>query len=197
MLYYGMCTCFYGKGEGRTKRNGAAVSAARRAARMGLLFALAITLSFLESLIPPLAPVPGIKLGLSNIVTMYAVFVLGSRSACIVAALKAVFTLLTRGAVAAALSLCGGLLSVAVMLLLLRLCGRKASYGAVSMAGAVFHNLGQLAAAAALLRMGSVLWYYLPVLVASGIGMGLLTSVLLRAVLPLLPDPDGGGRTSQ
>ena len=71
---------------------------------MGLLFALAMALSFLESLLPalPMLP-PGIRLGLSNIVTMYALFVLGPVSGYTIAVLKALFVLLTRGAVAAAM----------------------------------------------------------------------------------------------
>ena len=82
----------------------------KRLALMGLLFALAMALSFLESLLPalPMLP-PGIRLGLSNIVTMYALFVLGPVSGYTIAVLKSLFVLLTRGAVAAALSASGGI----------------------------------------------------------------------------------------
>ncbi len=91
---------------------------ASRAAAMGLLFALSIVLSFAESaLIPPL-PVPGLKIGLSNIVTMYCLFCMGRREAYMIAVLKSMFVLFTRGAVGAAMSLAGGLASVTVMLLL-------------------------------------------------------------------------------
>ena len=91
----------------------------KRLALMGLLFALAMALSFLESLLPalPMLP-PGIRLGLSNIVTMYALFVLGPVSGYTIAVLKSLFVLLTRGAVAAAMSASGGIASVTVMLLL-------------------------------------------------------------------------------
>ena len=76
----------------------------KRLALMGLLFALAMALSFLESLLPalPMLP-PGIRLGLSNIVTMYALFVLGPVSGYTIAVLKSLFVLLPRGAVAAAM----------------------------------------------------------------------------------------------
>lgn len=162
-------------------------TSARQVALMGLLFALAIALAFLENLLPSFVPVPGIKLGLSNVVTMYCVFLMGRGRALTLAVLKALFTLLTRGLIASLLSLSGGVLSVVVMVLLLALAGGGLSYSAASMAGAVVHNLGQLTAAALLLRLGAVLWYYLPVLVISGIVMGLLTGILLRTVLPYLP----------
>lgn len=157
------------------------------------MFALAVCLSFLESLVPSVAPVPGIKLGLSNIVTMYAVFTLGARRAFLIAILKSLFALIVRGGVAAVLSLCGGIFSVTIMLLLLTVCGRRVSYAVLSMAGAVVHNLAQLAVAAAILRLNAIVWYYCPVLVASGVAMGLLTSILTGLVLPHLPTLDKRG----
>lgn len=177
-------------GEGLKTRNRG--TAAKETALMGLLFALAIGLSALEGLLPPLLPVPGVKPGLSNVVTMYCIFVLGRRKALLIVVLKALFSMLTRGFVAGVLSLSGGMLSAVAMLVLLAVFGGRASYALVSMTGAICHNLGQLAAAALLLRLGQVLWYYLPVLVAAGIGMGLLTSVVLRVTLPLLPGLHNG-----
>lgn len=155
-------------------------------AQMGLLFALAIVFSWLEGLVPAVFPIPGIKLGLSNVVTMYCVFLRGKRNAFLLAALKAGFVLLTRGGVAALLSLSGGILSVAMMSVLLVLLGNKASYTTISVTGAISHNIGQLLAAAYILRFGAVLWYYLPFLLLSGSIMGCLTAVLLRALFPLL-----------
>ena len=83
---------------------------AREIALMGLLFAMAMALSVAESLLPvlPMLP-PGFKLGLSNIVTMYALFMLGVRKGLTIAVLKSCFVLLTRAPVAAFLSLCGGI----------------------------------------------------------------------------------------
>ena len=84
--------------------------------RTALLFALSIIMAYLEHLIPPLpfAP-PGVKLGLSNIITMYTLFFIGIPQALIIAILKAGFVLLTRGTIAAILSLLGGLASVLIM----------------------------------------------------------------------------------
>ena len=93
---------------------------ARETAWTGMLFALAIALSYLESLVSPLLGLmPAIKLGLSNIVVMYALLFLRTRTALLLVVLKALFAFLTRGATAGFLSLCGGALSLAVMLVLL------------------------------------------------------------------------------
>jgi heptaprenyl diphosphate synthase len=159
---------------------------------MGLLFALAAALSVLESMVPLPLPLPGIKLGLSNVVTMFCVLSLGGKKAFTLAVLKALFALLVRGLSAGLLSLSGGLLSVALMLLALCLSRGKASYLLVGVTGAVAHNLGQLAAASLLLRVPS-LWYYLPALVIAGCMMGFLTAVITRAMLPRLPEFITGG----
>ena len=158
----------------------------KRLALMGLLFALAMALSFLESLLPalPMLP-PGIRLGLSNIITMYALFVLGPASGYTIAVLKSLFVLLTRGAVAAAMSAAGGIVSVTVMLLLSRLPGVKKQYLLLSVFGGAAHNLGQLVAARFIISNPYV-WYYLPVLLVAGIVMGAITGMVLRVILPYL-----------
>ncbi len=154
-----------------------------RVARMGLLFALALALSFLESGLSGWIPIPGIKLGLSNIVTMYCLFCLGWREAYLLAALKSLFVLLVRGMVGAALSLAGGLLSVTVMLVLARL--RRNSFLFISICGGLCHNLGQLAMAAVV--MGNLMvFYYFPILAVAGVAMGVVTGVLLRTLEPML-----------
>ena len=153
----------------------------KRLALMGLLFALAMALSFLESLLPalPMLP-PGIRLGLSNIVTMYALFVLGPVSGYTIAVLKSLFVLLTRGAVAAAMSASGGIASVTVMLLLIR-----RQYLLLSVFGGAAHNVGQLIAARFIIS-NQYVWYYLPVLLAAGLLMGAITGMALRVVMPYL-----------
>ena len=159
-------------------------AAARRAASMGLLLALAMALNLAESMVPPLPVLPpGVKLGLSNLVTVYCLFYLGSGEAWGIAVLKSGFVFLTRGATAGALSLAGGVLSLCAMAAARRLFAGR--YFPVSMAGAVFHNIGQLCAAAVLLKNAAV-FYYLPVLLAAGALMGWATAALLRAVMPAL-----------
>lgn len=158
----------------------------KRLALMGLLFALAMALSFLESLLPalPMLP-PGIRLGLSNIVTMYALFVLGPVSGFTIAVLKALFVLLTRGAVAAAMSAAGGVFSVTIMLLLSLLPGIKEQYLLLSVFGGAAHNIGQLVMARFIIN-NQYVWYYFPVLLAAGLLMGAITGMVLRVVLPYL-----------
>ncbi len=158
-------------------------SDAKRIAMLGLLFALAIVLSIVEGLLPIPAPIPGIRLGLSNIVVMFALFYLRRRDALALAFLKAVFAAATRGTVAGLLSLSGGLIALGIMILLLLLRRDKSTYLLISIAGAVFHNIGQIAAASIILE--TALWIYLPVLILSGIVTGFATSILLKLTSPV------------
>ena len=92
-------------GYGTTNRS----ARVRQTVLMGLMFALAMVLSYVESMITVPGLPPGVKLGLSNIVTMYCVFFLGWRQAYTLAVLKGSFALLTRGFTAACMSTAGGL----------------------------------------------------------------------------------------
>ena len=152
---------------------------------MGMLFAMAMALSFAESLLPvlPMLP-PGFKLGLSNIVTMYTLFMLGTKRGFAIAVMKSLFVLLTRAPVAAFMSLCGGLLSVVCMALCARVRWLRGDYMLLSVIGALAHNLGQLLASVA--YTSTVMFYYLPVLVVSGVIMGIVTGVMLRVVMPYI-----------
>jgi len=165
--------------------NPEATKSAVGVARLGLLFALAVTLSFLESLVPLPFPVPGIKLGLSNIVVMYCLFVIGPAQGFLLSCLKSVFVLLTRGLTGALISICGGLLSVAVMILIRRVL-KDERYTISSVGGAVFHNIGQIACAAFLLGGIAPLLPFIPVLAASGVAVGIVTASLLRTLMPAL-----------
>ena len=152
----------------------------------GLLFAIALILSLVESFFPimPIA-VPGVKIGLSNIAVMYAIFFLGARQAYAIAILKALFVFFTRGFIASTLSLSGGLLSVTGMILMLFLLKEKVSYSGISVVGAVSHNIGQFLVVS-LIYVGVSIWAYLPVLLITGVIAGLLTATLLRILLPAL-----------
>ena len=148
---------------------------AGRVAFTGILAALALALSFLEGLLPPLPMMPpGAKLGLSNIATMYAAGSLGLPSA--------LFSLMTRGVVAGLMSLSGGVVSTFFMWLLLK--KTKSSLGVVGVCGALCHNAAQLCVAY-LLTTTSVL-FYVPFLLLFGVLTGLLTGLVLKATLPPL-----------
>ena len=166
---------------GKTNRN----ARVKQTVFMGLLFALAMVLSYIEAMITVPGLPPGVKLGLSNIVTMYCVFFLGWRQAFTLAVLKGFFTLLTRGVVAAYMSTAGGLVSVSVMLFLISLKKLNLSYTLISVFGSLGHNFGQLAMASVIMQSGFVL-YYLPIMAVSGVGMGVVTGIILRVMLPYM-----------
>lgn len=151
-------------------------------ALLGLLAALALALSFLESLLPAL-PIPGAKLGLSNIVTMYALTALSLPAALGITAVKAVFALL-RGGSAFLMSAAGGFLSTFVMALCLRLFQGRMTYLGVGIAGAVAHNGGQLLTA--LLLMGTPVLYYAPWLLLMALATGAVTGITLNLLLPAI-----------
>jgi heptaprenyl diphosphate synthase len=162
------------------------MSKAKYVTSMAMLFALALVLSIMEGMLPPLPYLPpGFKLGLSNIATMYALFFMGKRQAFIIAVLKSAFVLFTRGATSGALSLSGGICSLAVMLVLSCVFKQKISYLLLSIFGAVFHNMGQLAAVTLIMLNRYTLWYA-PVLIVAGVVMGCVTGSLLKVVMPAL-----------
>ncbi len=156
----------------------------RLIARMGILFAVAMVLSLVEGMLPALPMLPvGVKLGLSNIVTMYCLFWLGWRNAVLLSVLKALFVLLTRGPTGGFMSLCGGLVSVMAMVVFkLFLPDYKV---VASTVGAVFHNVGQLFASVLILRTW-LAFGYLPVMVGSGILMGVVTGITFSVLEPHL-----------
>ena len=151
-----------------------------------LLFALALVLSIVENALPPLPiPVPGVKMGLSNIIVMYTLLLLNRRSALAIAVLKSGFVLITQGMLAGFLSLMGGLMSIGVMVIIILCFKEKASYLMISISGAVFHNLGQWIGVV-LVYSTLNLWVYLPVLLVSGVIAGGVTATLLKFILPAL-----------
>lgn len=152
---------------------------------MGLLFALSVILSFIEGLIPTSFLPPGVKLGLSNILTMYCIFFLGAKRAFALATLKSLFVFLTRGFTASMMSLAGGLFSVLVILLLSKIKKAKLSYLILSVIGAISHNIAQMFMITLIFKNAFTIWY-LPILLISGVIMGVITGFILKAVLPAL-----------
>ena len=142
----------------------------REIARYALLTALALALSWLESLIPlPGAP-PGVKLGLGNLVVIVSLYRLGPGPAVGLSLVRALLSSLIFGnAYALSYSLAGAAVSLTVMLGLKR-TGRFSILG-VSTAGGVGHNIGQILVAMAALRSGYAAGY-LPVLLVSGVSAG-------------------------
>lgn len=158
------------------------ISAARYAAVMGLLFAVSAVLNLLESLFSAFLPA-GIRVGLGNIVIMVAILCVNLPSALLLTVLKSGFVFLTRGVTAGALSLCGGLAAFAVTALLFR--RTKASCVLISVLGAIAHSLGQLCAADVILG-SAIVFSYAPVLGLGSVAAGIVTGIVLKAVLPVL-----------
>ncbi len=147
----------------------------RRLTALSLLFALAMIFSFLESRLPTFIPIPGVKLGLCNVVIIFTLLRLGAPSAVAVSVLRVFLSSVLFGNMAAFLySLAGAVLSLAVMLLL-----KKAEFFSpvgISVAGGVMHNIGQLLMAWLVLGTAGVM-YYLPVLLIAGVIAGALIGI--------------------
>lgn len=155
----------------------------RKTALYGLLVALACVFSYIESLIPVIG-IPGVKLGLANLVVLTALMLLRPRDALAISCLRILLVGVSFGSPASMLySLAGGLVSLGVMVLCRR--SEKFSLLGISIAGGVSHNLAQLAVAAAVLRTPQIAWY-LPILLLSGLLTGALIGVVTRLCLPKL-----------
>ena len=156
-----------------------------KVAQYGLLTALALALSWVESLLPPLG-VPGVKLGLPNLAIVFALYRLGFREACVISLARVVLvTLLFGNGAALAYSIAGAALSLSLMGLLKK-TGKFSSVG-VSVAGGVAHNAGQILVAMALLETSRLAWY-LPVLWISGTVAGVLVGIVSGALVKRIPD---------
>lgn len=161
------------------------ISPGRRTALYGVLTAAALVCGYLELLIPLPVTVPGVKLGLGNIVILMALERLGARAGLFLMFIKVIAsTLLFANLQMLVFSLAGGLLSWAVMALAVR--SGAFSTVATSVLGGLAHNTGQLAAVAVLLS-GRVALVNMPVLAVSGVLCGAAVGVAARLVLRALP----------
>lgn len=152
-----------------------------KVAYFGVFTALALILSYVEMLVPIQFGVPGIKLGLANLMTVIMLYKCGAKEALLLSVVRIVLSGFIFGNMFAILySLGGGLLSLAVMVLL----KRTGSYSVIgiSIAGGVSHNMGQLVIAMAVVETYSV-GYYFPVLLAAGSITGLLIGIVSNEVL--------------
>lgn len=154
-------------------------------ARFAILTALALVLGYVEAMIPVAPTVPGIKLGLGNTVLIYAVYMASPVEAGLLMFCKVFLSSLMFGGGFSAMlySMAGGVLSLAVMLVLVRL--PKVGVIGVSACGAICHNIGQIAVASLMLGVGAV-WAYFPVLVLSGLVMGPVTGTVAKSVFAAL-----------
>ncbi len=156
---------------------------AKDVAFYGVFVALAFVFSYVEALFPVSIGIPGIKLGLANIVVLTALYAMGWKEAFAISCVRIVLAGFTFGSLASMLySLAGGLLSWAVMVICKKI--KTFSMVGVSVAGGIFHNVGQIMMAMLVLRTES-LGYYLPVLLIAGTVTGLLIGILGGALLKI------------
>ena len=155
---------------------------AKKVAFLGLSIALAMILSYVESLIPAFVAVPGVKVGLPNLVMVFLLYKVGWKETVIVSIIRVILVSMLFGNVQSMIySIAGATLSLSGMILL-----KKAdwfSYIAVSVIGGVLHNVGQIGAAVLLTQTAQIV-YYLPVLLVTGtiagIVIGFTAGLLLK-----------------
>lgn len=147
---------------------------------LALSVSLAMILSFVESLIPPLVAVPGVKIGLANIVTVFLLYTLGARAAVVVSLIRALLSALLFGNVQSLIfAFSGAVVSLAVMMAVKRI----SPFGkvGVSVLGAVAHNAGQVAAAVIVMETVALAYYFIPLVISgtiAGVFVGIIAAII-------------------
>jgi len=151
-------------------------SPAHKTALYGMLIALAFVLSFVETLIPISLGVPGVKLGLANLVTMVGLYCMGTKETALISVVRVLLSGILFGPPSAILF---GLSGTALSLTIMALCKRFRLFGmvGVSILGGVAHNIGQFLMAAFVVNTFGV-FSYLPVLLTAGCAAGALIGLL-------------------
>lgn len=155
-----------------------------KVAYFGVFIALALIFSYVESLIPFQIGIPGVKLGLANLITVTALYKMGTKEAAILSVLRIVLSgFLFANLFSILYSMAGGLLSLLVMSVMKKR-GSFSVFG-VSMAGGVAHNIGQIIIAMLVVETFSVV-YYVPVLMIAGLATGFVIGLLAQEMLKRL-----------
>lgn len=154
----------------------------KRLTLLAVLTAAALCVFVLEAQLPPLTPVPGIKLGLANVFTLFALYLLDAKSALALLLVRVVLGGFVTGQVSAmGYSLCGGLLSYLALLLFYRRIPGKQLW-ALSILSALAHNLGQLLLASVVMGTFAIFWYA-PILFLAAMITGAFTGLTAQMVL--------------
>lgn len=148
---------------------------AKKITLLGLFTALAMIMSYIESLMPIPVPIPGIKVGFSNIIIVFILYRFGTRSAIAVSLIRVfLVSLLFNNALTLAYSLMGAILSLAIMILL-KSTDWFSTLG-ISVVGAITHNAGQIIVACILMSTSEIS-YYMPVLIITGTISGIIVGI--------------------
>lgn len=149
---------------------------AKKLTTMAILLGLALIIFIIEAQLPPLAPIPGIKLGLANIITLMAIYILGRKEAFMILILRIILASIFSGGMAGFIySMAGGMVCFAFMSAASFMLGENRMW-VVSVLGAIGHNIGQIIVACVVIGSGQVLWY-LPVLMISAVLTGVFTGI--------------------
>lgn len=151
-----------------------------KVAYLGVFLGLALVCSYVESLIPFYFGIPGVKLGLTNIVIVLMLYCVGAKEAFTISVLRVVLAGFLFGNMFSILySLAGGILSFGVMYLLMRT--KKLGLLPISICGGLFHNIGQIIVAAIVVENYRII-YYLPILLISGAITGFLIGIAAQEI---------------
>lgn len=157
----------------------------KKTSMYGMLIALALIMSYIESILPLHMGIPGAKIGLPNIVIVIALYKSGEKSACIISVIRIILVGFLFGNVFGIVySIMGAVFSLGVMIFLKRKTDFSV-YG-ISMAGGIMHNAGQLVTALIVMETKELI-YYLPVLTVVGTITGILIGIVSGNVLKRLP----------
>ena len=152
---------------------------------LGIFTSLALICSYVESLIPFSIGIPGVKLGLTNIVVVLTLFCIGEKEALIISVIRILLAGFLFGNMFAIIySLAGGILSFLIMVLLKKI---RLKIISVSVSGGIFHNIGQVIVAALVVENGKIL-FYIPVLIVSGLITGLIIGIVSQEIVIRIGD---------
>ena len=153
----------------------------KKVAMLGLTIALAMIMSYIEALVPLSFAVPGIKMGLANIVIIFVLYKIGTKEAILVSIIRVILvSLLFSNVMAMAYSIAGAVLSLGIMWILKKT--DKFSVIGVSIAGGIMHNVGQIIMAVILLGTEQIA-LYLPMLIITGTATGVVIGIVSGLVI--------------
>ena len=160
----------------------------KKVAMAGMFTALAMIFSYVEVLIPINFGIPGMKLGLANLVVVVSLYTMGAPMAFAISMIRIMLVSMTFGSLSAMLySMAGGLLSFAGMVLLIKI--RNLSVVGISVVGGVLHNVGQILVAIAVVENINLISYLPPLLIAgtiTGMLIGIVASQVIPRIRPIL-----------
>lgn len=161
----------------------------KKLALMSILLALSLIIFIAEAQLPPIAPIPGIKLGLANIINLTALYMLGRKESFTILILRIVLSSIFAGSFTSFLySLSGGIVCFLFMSVMSMFIKENRMW-VVSVFGAIGHNIGQIITACLITKTPEIMWY-LPVLMISAIITGVFTGVAAQAALKRLRKTD-------